>query len=75
MSEDIAWTPIKMGGEEESNGEEQEVKDVADPPRTLSFCEKMKKMSPHCLLLKERMKDCTISYVDLLRPDSLHPMP
>ena len=62
-----------MNGEKESNDKEQEVKDVADPPRTLSFCEKIKKLSPHCLPLKERMKDCTISYVDLLYLDSLLP--
>ena len=73
LSVDFAWTSIEMDDEEESNGEEQEVEDVADLPRTLSFCEKMKRLSPHCLPLKERMKDCTISYVDLLCPDPLPP--
>ena len=68
---DIVWTQIEMDGEEESNGEDEEVKDVADPSRALSFCEKMKRLSPHRLPLKERMKDCTISYVDLLRSDPL----
>jgi len=30
-----------------------------------------KRLSPHRLPLKERMKDRTISYVDLMRPDPL----
>ena len=36
-----------------------------------SFLERMKRLSPHRLPLKERMKDQTFSYVDLLRPDPL----
>ena len=71
LSADIVWTQIEMDSEEESNGEDEEVKDVADPSRALSFREKMKRLSPHRLPLKERMKDCTISYMDLLRPDPL----
>ena len=69
LSADIAWTPIEMDGEEESNEEEQEVKDVADLPRTLLFRKKMKKLLPHRLPLKEQMKDQSISYIDLLCPD------
>ena len=34
--------------------------------KTSSFCEKKKRLSPHCLLLKEQMKDQMISYIDLL---------
>ena len=30
LSVGIAWTPIKMDGEEESNDEEQELKDVVE---------------------------------------------
>ena len=71
LSADIVWTQIEIDSEEESNGEDEEVKDVADPSRALSFREKMKRLSPHRLPLKERMKDRTISYVDLLRPDPL----
>ena len=71
LSADILWTQIEMDGGEESNGEDEEVKDVADPSKALSFRKKMKRLSPHCLPLKERMKDRTISYVDLLRPDPL----
>ena len=71
LSADIIWTKIEMDSEEESNGEDEEVRDVADPSRALSFCEKMKRLLPYRLPLKERMKDHTISYVDLLRPDPL----
>ena len=68
LSANIAKTPIEMDGEEESNDEEQEVKVVAEPLRTLLFCEKIKKLFSHCLPLKEHMKDRTISYVDPLPP-------
>ena len=64
LNADIVWTQIEMDGHEE-------VKDVADPSRALSFREKMKRLLPHRLPLKERMKDRTISYVDLLCPDPL----
>ena len=36
--------------------------------RSLSFCKRMKGLLPHCRSLKERMRDKTVSYVDLLRP-------
>ena len=61
-----------MDGEETSNDKDL-VKVVAEPPRTLSFREKMKRILPHCLPVKERMKDCTINYVDLLCLDPLLP--
>ena len=57
--------------ERESNDVEQEVEPKVEIPKILSFCERMKKLSPHRLPLKEWMKDRTISYLDLLRPDSL----
>ena len=47
LSVDIAWTPIEINGEEESYDKEQEVKDLPNPPRTLLFLEKMKKLSLH----------------------------
>ena len=67
LSTDIVWTQIEMDGEEE------EIKDVVDPSRALSFRKKLKRLSPHRLPLKERMKDRTISYVDLFHPDLLPP--
>ena len=44
---------------------------MVDPPTTLSFCEKMKRLLSHCLPLKEWMKDYTISYLNLFRLDPL----
>ena len=44
---------------------------MAELTKDLSFHERMKRLSPHQLPLKERMKDRTISYVDLLHPDPL----
>ena len=39
--------------------------------RILFFCKEMKGLSPHHLPFKEQLKDRTISYIDLLRPDPL----
>lgn len=41
------------------------IKMVIESLRSLLFCEKMKRLLPHCLPLKERMKDRTISYIGL----------
>ena len=51
-----------------------EVKVAGESSKTLSFRKKMRGLSPHRLPLKERMKDQTISYVDLLRPNPLQKM-
>ena len=50
---------------------EQGTKPKAELTEDLSFHERMKRLSPHWLPLKKRMKDRTISYVDLLHPDPL----
>ena len=44
---------------------------MAEFTKVLLFCERMKRLSPHRLPLKERIKDRTISYVDLLHLDPL----
>ena len=71
LSSDIPWTLTKTDDDEESNDVEQGTKPMAGLTEDLSFRERMKRLSPHRLPLKERMKDRTISYVDLLRPDPL----
>ena len=71
LSSDIPWTLTKTDDDEESNDVEQGTKPMAELTENLSFRERMKRLSPHWLPLKERMKDRTISYVDLLRPDPL----
>ena len=44
---------------------------MAELTEDLSFRERMKRLFPHRLPLKERMKDRIISYVDLFHPDPL----
>ena len=61
----------EMDDEEELKDVEQETKPMAELTKALSFSERMKRLSPHRLPLKEWMKDRTISYVDLLHPDPL----
>ena len=70
LSADIPWKTNDVDAEENSIDME-EVKIAVESSRILSFHKKIKRLSPHCLLLKERMKDQMISYVDLLRPDPL----
>ena len=71
LSLDIPWTLTKTDDDEESNDVEQGTKSMAELTKDLSFHERMKRLSPHRLPLKERMKDQTISYIDLLCPDPL----
>jgi hypothetical protein len=60
MNEDIDLNEDKT-----TNGKD-EVKIVGESSRSLSFREKMRRLSPHCRPLKDRMKDKTVSNVDLL---------
>ena len=71
LNKDIPWMIIEVDNDEESNDVEQEVKPKVEIPKILSFRERMERLSPHRLSLKERMKDQTISYLDLLRSDAL----
>ena len=71
LSTYIPWTITEMDNEEESKDVEQGIKPMAELTKALSFSERMKRLSPHQLPLKERIKDRTFSYVDLLRPNSL----
>ena len=71
LSTDIPYTIIKMDNEEELKDVEQGTEPMVELTKALLFSERMKRLSPHRLPLKEQMKDRTISYVDLLRPDPL----
>ena len=71
LSTDIPWMITEVDDEEESNDVEEGDEPMAELTKVLSFCERMKRLSLHWLPLKERMKDQTISYVDLLCPNPL----
>ena len=71
LSTDIPWMITEMDNEEESKDVEQGTEPMAKLTKALSFSEMMKRLSPHRLPLKERMKDRTINYIELLRPDPL----
>ena len=71
LSTNIPWTITEMDDEEESKDVEQRTKPMAELTKALSFLERMKRLSPHRLPLKERMMDRTINYVDLLHPSPL----
>ena len=54
--------------EDKSNETEEEVNVIGESSKSLSFRDRMRGMTPHHLPLKERMRDKTVSYMDLLRP-------
>ena len=56
LSADILWEINDMDGGENLIDVE-EVNIAMESSKTLSFRERMKRLLPHCLLLKERMKD------------------
>lgn len=66
LSADI-W--LKPGDVENNSIDIEEVKVAGESSRTLWVRKKRRELSPHRLPLKERKKDRTISYVDLLRPN------
>ena len=59
---------------EETSIDIEIIKVAGESSKTLPIRKKMGGLSPHRLPLKERMKDRTISYVDLLRPNPLPKM-
>ena len=54
--------------EEKTTNMDDEVNGVRESSRSLSFCKRMRELAPHHLLLKDRLKDKTVSYIDLFRP-------
>ena len=72
LSADIPWKINDVDNDDNSEHLE-EVNIAVESPKTLSFRERMRRLLPHRLPLKERMKDRAISYVDLLRSDPLPP--
>jgi hypothetical protein len=54
--------------EDKSNETKQKVKVEGESLKSLSLKKKMRGLSPHRRPLKDRMRDKTIFYMDLLRP-------
>ena len=54
--------------EDKPNETEQEVKVVGESSKSLSFCKRMRGLLPHHRLLKDRLRDKTISYINLFQP-------
>ena len=59
---------------EETSIDIEIVKVAGESSKTMSIRKKRRGLSPHRLPLKERMKDRTISYFDLLQPNPLPKM-
>jgi hypothetical protein len=68
LSADI-W--LKPGDVDDNSIDIEEVKVAGESSKTFCIRKKRRELSPHRLPLKERKKDRTISYVDLLRPNPL----
>ena len=55
-------------GEDKPKETKQKVKVVGESSKSHSFRERIRGLSPYHLPLKDRMRDKTVSYMDLLRP-------
>jgi hypothetical protein len=73
LSADILRKPEDVDVEDNSMDIE-EVKVAGEFSKTLPIRKKLRGLSPYQVPLKERMKDRTISYVDLLQPNPLQKM-
>ena len=63
--EDVPEKDIDLD-KDKSNETEQKMKVEGESSKSLSFREMMRGLSPHPRPLKDRMKDKTVSYMDLL---------
>jgi hypothetical protein len=66
--EDVPEKDVDVDEDKSNETEEEEVKVVGESSKSLSFRKRMRALSPHHLSLKDRKKDKTVSYMDLLRP-------
>ena len=55
--------------EEKTINRDDDLNELGKSSKNLSFREKMRRLSPHHLLLKDRLKNKTVPYIDLFRPD------
>jgi hypothetical protein len=67
MQEDMPEIDADLD-EDKSNETEEEVKVEGESSKSISFRERMRALPLHHLPLKDRKRDKTISYMDLLRP-------
>jgi hypothetical protein len=66
MQEDVHEKDADLD-EDKSNETEEEVKVEGKSSKSISFHEQMKALPPHHLPLKDRKRDKTVSYMNLLR--------
>ena len=55
--------------EEKTINRDDDLNELGKSSKSLSFREKMRGLSPHHFSLKDRLKDKTVPYIDLFRPD------
>jgi hypothetical protein len=59
---------VDLDEDKSNETEEEEVKVEGESSTSISFRERMRALPPHHLPLKDRKRDKTVSYMDLLRP-------
>ena len=62
MNEDISVN------EEKKINRDDDINELGESLKSLSFRERMRGLSPHHLPLKDRLRDKTVPYIDLFRP-------
>ena len=68
MENDSGGNEDAFINDDKTTTREVDEKSVGKSSRSLSFREKMRRLPPHSLLLKDRLKDKTVPYMDLFRP-------
>ena len=66
--EDVPEKDVDLDEDKSNEMEEGEVKVEGESSNSLSFRKRIRGMTPHHLPLKDRKRDKTVSYIDLLRP-------
>ena len=65
---DVGVNECAIVNEEKTINMDDEVTEVGESSKSLLFRKRMRGLEPHHLPLKDRLKDKTVSYIDLFQP-------
>ena len=69
QKKDVGGNEDVFVNDDKTTTKEVDEKGVGESSRSLSFRKRMRGLTPHCLLLKDRLKNKTVAYIDLFRLD------
>ena len=68
LEKDAGVNEVAVVNEENTTNMDDEVTEVGESSKSMSFRQRMRGSEPHHLPLKDRLKDKTVPYMDLFRP-------